>query len=48
MKKTLLILVSLLSFTMLFAASAKYESENYNLNLNYNDVITPGDGRTKR
>ena len=41
MKKTLLILVSLLSFTMLFAASAKYESENYNLNLNYNDVITP-------
>ena len=42
MKKLLTILI-LLNFGLLFAASAKYESENYNLNLHYNDVITPGD-----
>lgn len=42
MKKFLAILL-LLNFGLLFAASAKYESENYNLNIKYNDVITPGD-----
>ena len=43
MKKILLIVTCLLQFSLIFAASAKYESENYNLNLRYNDVITPGD-----
>jgi len=43
MKKILISLLCLLQFGFLFAASAKYESENYNLNLQYNDVITPGD-----
>ena len=41
--KKLLILFIFLNFGLLFAATAKYESENYNLNLIYNDVITPGD-----
>jgi len=43
MKKLLLIFTCLLQFSLIFAASAKYESENYNLNIRYNDVITPGD-----
>ena len=43
MKKLLITIFALLHFGLLFAATAKYESENYNLNLNYNDVITPGD-----
>jgi len=43
MKKILLTLLCLLQFNLIFAANAKYESENYNLNLTYNDVITPGD-----
>jgi len=43
MKKILLTLLCLLQFNLIFSATAKYESENYNLNLEYNDVITPGD-----
>ncbi len=43
MKRFLIIVFTLLNFGLLFAATAKYESENYNLNLTYNDVITPGD-----
>ncbi len=43
MKKLIISIFALLNFGLLFAATAKYESENYNLNLNYNDVITPGD-----
>jgi murein DD-endopeptidase MepM/ murein hydrolase activator NlpD len=43
MKKQLIALFIFLNFGLLFAATAKYESENYNLNLIYNDVITPGD-----
>ena len=43
MKKLLLAILCILQLNLVFAASAKYESENYNLNLNYNDVITPGD-----
>ena len=43
MKKILLTLLCLLQLNLIFAANAKYESENYNLNLTYNDVITPGD-----
>ena len=43
MKKTLLALFCLFQFSLIFAVNAKYESEDYNLNLDYNDVITPGD-----
>ncbi len=43
MKKIVLILICFLQLNLIFAASAKYESENYNLNIRYNDVITPGD-----
>ncbi len=43
MKKQLIALFIFLNFGLLFAATAKYESENYNLNLIYNEVITPGD-----
>ena len=43
MKKILLTMLCLFQLNLIFAASAKYESENYNLNLEYNDVITPGD-----
>ncbi len=43
MKKNLITILILLNFGLLFAASAKYESENYNLNIKYNEVITPGD-----
>lgn len=43
MKKLLLTLFCVLQLNLIFAANAKYDSENYNLNLEYNDVITPGD-----
>ncbi len=43
MKKLIITIFILLNFGLIFAASAKYESENYNLNLSYNNVITPGD-----
>ena len=43
MKKFLLAIFCLLQLTFVFAKSAKFESEDYNLSLNYNDVITPGD-----
>ena len=43
MKKILLTLFCVLQINLIFAANAKYDSENYNLNLEYNDVITPGD-----
>ena len=43
MKKILLSLFCLFQFISLFAVNAKYKSENYSLNLSYNDVITPGD-----
>ena len=43
MKKLMAALFCALQLSLIFAASAKYESENYNLNLVYNDVITPGD-----
>ena len=43
MKKIIVTILCLLQLGLLFAASAKYESENYNLNIKYNDVITPGD-----
>ena len=43
MKKLLLTLLCVLQLNFIFAANAKYDSENYNLSLEYNDVITPGD-----
>ncbi len=43
MKKLLLAILCVFQINLIFAASAKYESENYNLNMNYNDVISPGD-----
>ena len=43
MKKLLLTLFCVLQINLIFAANAKYDSENYNLSLEYNDVITPGD-----
>ena len=36
-------MICVIQLNFIFAASAKYESENYYLNLEYNDVITPGD-----
>ena len=42
MKKLLLTLFCLFQLNLFFAANAKYDSENYNLSLEYNDVITPG------
>ncbi|MCR4579369.1 MAG: M23 family metallopeptidase [Treponema sp.] len=42
--KKLIISVLILANTLLaFAATSKYQSENYNINVTYNDVITPGD-----
>lgn len=43
MKKLLLTLFCLLQIFTVFAANAKYQSEDYDLSLEYNDVITPGD-----
>ena len=43
MKKLLLTLFCLFQLNLFFAANAKYDSENYNLNLEYNDIIRPGD-----
>ena len=39
MKKLLLTLFCVLQINLIFAANAKYDSENYNLSLEYNDVI---------
>ena len=43
MKKLLLAFICLLQLSALFAVSAKYESEEYTINVNYNDIISPGD-----
>lgn len=43
MKKLLLTIFCVLQIFTVFAASAKYNSEDYNLNLDYNDEIVPGD-----
>ena len=43
MKKTLFAAILLSCFSFCFAATAKYQSEEYNIFVNYNDVITPGD-----
>ena len=43
MKKIVIAILCILQFSFVFAVNAKYESEEYSLNVNYNDVITPGD-----
>ena len=43
MKKFLLSILFILQFSLTFAATAKYVSEEYSIFLNYNDVITQGD-----
>lgn len=43
MKKILLSILFILQFSLTFAATAKYVSEEYSIFLNYNDVITQGD-----
>ena len=43
MKKLLLTTLCLLQIFTLFAATAKYQSQDYDLSIQYNDVITPGD-----
>lgn len=43
MKKFLVILLITLQFSLLFGATAKYQSEEYNIFVNYNDKITQGD-----
>ena len=43
MKKIILILFSLLQFSFIFGAKAKFSCDEYTLNVEYNDVIIPGD-----
>ena len=43
MKKLILTVFCLLQLFTVFAATAKYQSEDYNLNVKYNEVIRPGD-----
>lgn len=43
MKKILLSLFIALQVTLLFSATAKYQSDEYNIFVTYNEVITPGD-----
>lgn len=43
MKKLLLTVFCLFQIFTVFAVNARYQSEDYNLNVTYNDVITPGD-----
>lgn len=43
MKKLTLILLFIFQISIVFATNAKYHCEEYTLNINYNDTITPGD-----
>jgi hypothetical protein len=43
MKKIITSILVICSAFALFAATAKYQSEAYSINVTYNDVITPGD-----
>lgn len=43
MKKIIFAFLCLLNISTLCAANAKYLSEDYNLYVSYNDIITPGD-----
>lgn len=42
MKKFLISLIFVLSLNLIFAKTAKYQDEEYTLNVSYNDEITPG------
>lgn len=43
MKKFLLSILCVFQIAAVFAATAKYQSEEYNILVNYNEVIVPGD-----
>ena len=43
LKKITAALLILANAGFIFAATAKYQAENYTLNVNYNDIIVPGD-----
>lgn len=43
MKKIILFIAVLFETLCLFAATAKYQAQDYSLNVTYNDIITPGD-----
>ena len=43
MKKICLIFLGLLQFSFIFAAKAKFSCDEYILNVEYNDIIIPGD-----
>lgn len=43
MKKFLMSVLFVFGFSLVFAATAKYQSEEYNIFVNYNDTITQGD-----
>lgn len=43
MKKIIFVTLCIFKFCLLFAANAKYQSEEFNLNVNYNDQLVPGD-----
>ena len=43
MKKFLSIVLVMINAFCIFAANAKYQGENYTINVIYNDTITPGD-----
>ena len=42
-KKLLTAAILLLSSSFIFAASAVFTTDNYNLNISYNDIIIAGD-----
>ncbi len=42
MKKLFIFTILLLNSFFIFAASSKYQSESFTLNIKYNDIITPG------
>lgn len=43
MKKAFLIFLCFINITFVFATTARYRTDDYTLNINYNDIITPGD-----
>lgn len=43
MKKLIILFIGLINLSLVFSANAKYISEDYNLYVSYNDIITPGD-----
>jgi len=43
MKKLIFAFICILNLSFIFGANAKYLSDDYNLYVSYNDIITPGD-----